>query len=60
MLILHFFKYLEIHIYVGKLSEEHFNVWWFSNSGDKVLFLPYNTGWETETLTELYPLLCLY
>ena len=30
---------LDIYEYVGKLSEQHFSVWLFSNPGDKILFL---------------------
>ena len=39
MLILHFSNYLDINVYVGKLSEKHFNVRLFCNSGDKNLVL---------------------
>ena len=34
-----FFNYLDIYDYVGKLPEQHFSVWLFSNPGDKILFL---------------------
>ena len=30
---------LDIYDYVGKLPEQHFSVWLFSNPGDKMLFL---------------------
>ena len=39
MLILYFSNNLDIYYYVGKLSEQHFSVWLYSNSGDKNLFL---------------------
>jgi hypothetical protein len=29
----------DIYDYVGKLSEQHFSVWFFSNPGDTILFL---------------------
>ena len=39
MLIWYFSNKLDIYDYVGKLPEEHFNVWLFSNPGDSILFL---------------------
>ena len=39
MLILDFSNYLDINVYVGKLSEQHFKVWLLFNPGDKILFL---------------------
>ena len=39
MLIGYFSNILDIHEYVGKLREQHFSVWMFSNPGDKILFL---------------------
>ena len=30
---------LDIYDYVGKLPEQHFSVWKFSNPGDKILLL---------------------
>ena len=39
MLILYFSNNLDIYKYVGKLSEQYFSVWLFSNPGDKIVFL---------------------
>ena len=39
MLILYFPNNLDIYDYVGKLPEQQFSVWLFSNPGDKILFL---------------------
>jgi hypothetical protein len=39
MLIWYFSNNLDIYDYVGKLPEQHFSVWLFSNPGDKILFL---------------------
>ena len=39
MLIWYFSNNLDIYDYVGKLPEQHFSVWLFSNLGDKILFL---------------------
>ena len=39
MLIWYFSNNLDIHDYVGKLPEQHFSVWLFSNPRDKILFL---------------------
>ena len=39
MLIWYFSNNLDIYDYVGKLPEQHFSVWFFSNPGDKMLFL---------------------
>ena len=38
MLIWYFFNNLDIYYYIGKLLEQHFSVWLFSNPGDKILF----------------------
>ena len=37
MLIWYFSNNLDIYDYVGKLPEQHFSVWLFSNPGDKIL-----------------------
>ena len=34
-----FFNNLDKYDYVGKLPEQHFSVWMFSNPGDNILFL---------------------
>ena len=39
MLIWYFPNNLYIYDYVGKLPEQYFSVWLFSNPGDKILFL---------------------
>ena len=39
MLVGHFSNNLEIGGYIGKLLEEHLNVWLFSNPGDKILIM---------------------
>ena len=39
MVIWYFSNNLDIYYYVGKLPEQHFSVWLFSNTGDKILFL---------------------
>ena len=39
MFIWYFSNNLDINDYVGKLLEQHFSVWLFSNPGDKILFL---------------------
>ena len=39
MLIWYFSNNLDIYDYVGKLPEQHFVVWLFSNPGDNILFL---------------------
>ena len=39
MLIWYFSNNLYIWYYVGKLPEQHFSVWLFSNPGDNILFL---------------------
>ena len=39
MLIWYFSNNLDIYDYAGKLPEQHFSVWLFSNLGDKILFL---------------------
>ena len=36
---LNFSNYLDMNICVEKFSKQHFNVWLFSNPGDKFLFL---------------------
>ena len=38
-LMWYFSNNLDIYDYVGKLPEQHFSVWLFSNPGDKILFL---------------------
>ena len=37
MLVLHFSNNPDIYGHVGKLPEQHFNVWLFSNPGDNIL-----------------------
>ena len=39
MLIRYFSNHPDIHSYVGKLSEQSFNVQILSNPGDKIMFL---------------------
>ena len=39
MLILYFSNNFDTFDYVGKLPEQQFIVWLFSNPGDKILFL---------------------
>ena len=39
MLFWYFSNNLDIYDYVGKLLEQHFRVWLFSNPGGKILFL---------------------
>ena len=39
MLIWHFSMDPDIYNYVGKLPKQHFNVWLFSNPGEKILIL---------------------
>ena len=39
MLIWYISNNLDIHDYVGKLPEQHFSEWLFSNPGDNILFL---------------------
>ena len=39
MLIWYFSNNLDIYDYVGKLPEQLFTVWLFSNPGDNILFL---------------------
>ena len=39
MLVRHFSIDPDIYGYVGKLLEQHFNVWLFLNPGDKYLIL---------------------
>ena len=39
MLVWYFFNNLDIYDYVGKLPEQQFSVWLFSNPGDNILFL---------------------
>ena len=39
MLIWYLSNNLDIYDYVGKLPEQHFSVWLFSNPGDNKLFL---------------------
>ena len=39
MLTWYFSNKLDIYDYVGKIPEQHFSVWLFSNQGDQILFL---------------------
>ena len=39
MVICNISNHLDIYDYVGKLPEQHFSVWLFSNPGDKIVFL---------------------
>ena len=39
MLVRHFSIDFDIYNYVGKLPKQHFNVWLFSNPGEKILIL---------------------
>jgi hypothetical protein len=39
MLIWHFSMDPDIYNYAGKLPKQHFNVWLFSNPGEKILIL---------------------
>ena len=39
MLVRHFFNNRDLYGYVDKFTEQYFNVWLFSNPGDKILNL---------------------
>ena len=35
---------LDLYNYIGKLPEQHFSVWLFSNPGDKIVFLLFDVA----------------